>query len=161
MKNISIIHKNNFFEKRSDKKKQSKLNKSFSKILNEINFNLEDTKDTFHVLSKKFQFNFNLKDLKKFDKFTTVAVVGMGGSILGSNAIYDFMKDKVKKKLIFFDNMDYEMLSNFKKKNNITKSLFIIISKSGNTIETLVNFISLNIIKALLIFLILLSEKDL
>jgi glucose-6-phosphate isomerase len=159
VKNISIIHKNNFFEKRSDKKKQSKLNKSFSKILNEINFNLEDTKDTFHVLSKKFQFNFNLKDLKKFDKFTTVAVVGMGGSILGSNAIYDFMKDKVKKKLIFFDNMDYEMLSNFKKKNNITKSLFIIISKSGHTIETLVNFISLNIIKKNAKNIIIISEK--
>ena len=159
MKKISILHKNNFFEKGLNNKKQSKLNNSFSKILDEINFNLENTKDTFHVLSKKFEFNFHLKDLKKFDKFKTVVVVGMGGSILGSNAIYDFMKHKVKKKFIFFDNLDYEKLLNFKKKNNINKNLFIIISKSGNTIETLVNFIALNIIRKNAKNIIIISEN--
>ena len=159
MKKISILHKNNFFEKGLNNKKQSKLNNSFSKILDEINFNLENTKDTFHVLSKKFEFDFHLKDLKKFDKFKTVVVVGMGGSILGSNAIYDFMKHKVKKKFIFFDNLDYEKLLNFKKKNNINKNLFIIISKSGNTIETLANFIALNIIKKNAKNIIIISEN--
>ena len=159
MKKISILHKNNFLEKGLNNKKQSKLNNSFSKILDEINFNLENTKDTFHVLSKKFEFDFHLKDLKKFDKFKTVVVVGMGGSILGSNAIYDFMKHKVKKKFIFFDNLDYEKLLNFKKKNNINKNLFIIISKSGNTIETLANFIALNIIKKNAKNIIIISEN--
>ena len=59
----------------------------------------------------------------------------MGGSSLGSQAIYDFMKHKIKKKFIFFDNLD---LSNKKIKTK-QKKFNIIISKSGNTLETIVN----------------------
>ena len=59
----------------------------------------------------------------------------MGGSSLGIQAIYDFMKPKIKKKFYFFDNLD--------SKNRIiktkSKSLNLIISKSGNTLETIVN----------------------
>ena len=59
----------------------------------------------------------------------------MGGSSLGIQAIYDFMKPKIKKKFYFFDNLD--------SKNKIiktkSKSLNLIISKSGNTLETIVN----------------------
>ena len=40
-----------------------------------------------------------------------------------------------------------QKILDFKKGNNLNRCLFIIISKSGNTIETLANFISLNIIK--------------
>ena len=36
---------------------------------------------------------------------------------------------------------------NFKKKENISSVLFLIISKSGNTIETLANAFSLNLLK--------------
>jgi glucose-6-phosphate isomerase len=59
----------------------------------------------------------------------------MGGSILGSRAIYDFLSHKVKKKITFFDNLsrDRSYTKNKKKKLNI------IISKSGNTLETIVN----------------------
>ena len=58
----------------------------------------------------------------------------MGGSILGSKAIYYFLKDKIKKKFFFTDN-----LSSFK--NNLTdkKKINIVISKSGNTLETIIN----------------------
>ena len=57
----------------------------------------------------------------------------MGGSSLGSKAIYKFLHYKIKKKVKFFENL------NLKEKNKI-KSLNIIISKSGNTLETAVNF---------------------
>ena len=59
----------------------------------------------------------------------------MGGSSLGIQAIYDFMKPKIKKKFYFFDNLDTKNKT-IKTKN---KSLNIIISKSGNTLETIVN----------------------
>ena len=37
--------------------------------------------------------------IKKLNKFKTVVVIGMGGSILGSKAIYSFLKHKIKKNL--------------------------------------------------------------
>ena len=59
----------------------------------------------------------------------------MGGSILGSQAIYDFLKYKIKKKFIFYNNLH----SNIKSLKNEKKSINIIISKSGNTLETITN----------------------
>ena len=59
----------------------------------------------------------------------------MGGSTLGSQAIYDFLRKKIKKKFHFIDNL-HSKLKSFSNKsfNNL------VISKSGNTIETIVNF---------------------
>ena len=56
----------------------------------------------------------------------------MGGSSLGIKALYNFLISKVKKKVIFFENLSLQ--------SNKTKSLNIIISKSGNTLETISNF---------------------
>ena len=63
----------------------------------------------------------------------------MGGSILGSKAIYSFLKYKIKKKLIFIDNLDENLLKKIRNENNLSKCLFLIISKSGNTNETILN----------------------
>ena len=57
----------------------------------------------------------------------------MGGSILGTQAIYDFLNQKVKKKFLFIDNLKPFRQKNKKKYTNL------IVSKSGNTIETIVN----------------------
>jgi glucose-6-phosphate isomerase len=58
----------------------------------------------------------------------------MGGSTLGAHAIYDFLKNKVKKKFSFIDNLQGGKNKNVKKNYNN-----LIISKSGNTMETIVN----------------------
>ena len=83
----------------------------------------------------------------------------MGGSILGSQAMYFFLKDKIKKKVYFLDDINYTKISNLKKKINLSTTLFIIISKSGNTIETLSNLFSLNILKKNAKNIIIISEK--
>ena len=57
----------------------------------------------------------------------------MGGSILGTQAIYDFLKHKIKKTFFFIDNLQNQ------KKNDEKKYANIIVSKSGNTIETIIN----------------------
>ncbi len=57
----------------------------------------------------------------------------MGGSILGTKAIYQFLNHKIKKKFFFIDNLKSKF--NFKKKNFVN----LIVSKSGNTLETIVN----------------------
>ena len=46
----------------------------------------------YQTLNKNFSFNFNIKSLSKFKKFKTVAIIGMGGSILGAEAIYSFLQ---------------------------------------------------------------------
>ena len=59
----------------------------------------------------------------------------MGGSILGTEAIYDFLNFKIKKKINFYNNLDSKI--NFKNKKKI---LNLIVSKSWNTLETISNF---------------------
>ena len=103
--------------------------------------------------------NFNINDLKRFDKYKNIAVIGMGGSILGLEAIELFLIKKIKKKVHFFDNIDIEKVAKFKKEQNYEKTLFLIISKSGDTIETLSNFFSLNVIKKNAKNIIIISEK--
>ena len=109
------------------------------------------------VLSKKFKINCKLKDLKKFKKFKTIVIIGMGGSILGTEAIYYFFKQKIKKKVYFFNDLNDDEISTFNKKNK--KVLFLIISKSGDTIETLSNTFTLNILKKNSKNIIIISEK--
>ena len=103
------------------------------KIINDI-ITQNNTLLKYLINNSKFEFKF-----KKFKKFKTILIIGMGGSILGAKAIYDFLKHKTKKNFIFIDNLDENYLKSIKKNNNLSKSLFIIISKSGNTIETISN----------------------
>ena len=83
----------------------------------------------------------------------------MGGSILGTEAICNFLQRKIKKRIYFFDDLDENKITNLKKRENLSKILFIIISKSGNTVETLSNTFSLNIIKKQAKNVIIISEK--
>ena len=155
------LHLKNFINGKNTKQKNKKLfSKIFEELINEINQNLNTPGNTINVISKKFKFNLNFKKLKKFKKYKSIAIIGMGGSILGSEAIYDFLKKKIKKKVYFFNNLDEDKILNFKKKKNFSKILFIIISKSGNTVETLTNTFSLGIIKKYAKNIILISEKN-
>jgi len=136
-----------------------KINKKFSNILKNIFINIDKSKNAFHSLSKKFELNCKLKDLDKFKKFNSVVIIGMGGSILGAEAIYQFLKRKIKKEFVFLNNIDEEELQGIKNKKNFNKILFIIISKSGNTVETLSNIRALKIIKKGSKNIIIISEK--
>ncbi len=154
-----ILIKNSIQKKYLDKNYIKKLSKDFQQIIDEVVNDTDKSNKTLNVLNNKFKFNFTQKDLKKFRKFKTIVLIGMGGSILGAEAINNFLKKKIKKKIYFFDNLDPKKIANFKKEKNLKKILFLIISKSGNTIETLSNFLSLNIIKKNSKNIILISEK--
>ena len=52
------------------------------------------------MLNKKFHFNFKQKELGQFKKYKNIIIIGMGGSILGAETIYQFLK-KDKKMLLF------------------------------------------------------------
>ena len=133
--------------------------KKFDRIFLKIKSDIKNTEKTLNVFDNNFKFDFKLKNLKQFKKFKTIALIGMGGSILGSEAIYQFLQAKIKKKVYFFNDLDEKKISEFKRKENLSKILFIIISKSGNTVETLSNTFSLNIIKKNAKNIIIITEK--
>ena len=121
----SKIHSKNFIT-------GNYLNKKFNKIFDRIIKNIDDQKNIFHIFSKNFKLNFKNKELVKFQRFQTVVVIGMGGSILGAESIYQFLEDKIKKKFYFLDNLNELNSLNQKKRFRLNKTLFIVISKSGN-----------------------------
>jgi len=125
----------NYFNKNLYTKDKKKLNK----IINNTFSNLNNIKNTFHILSKKFDLDFDKSKFKRFIKYNSVVLIGMGGSVLGAHAIYSFLKQNISKQFFFIDNIDQSKIEQIKKKVNLENSLFIIISKSGNTIETLIN----------------------
>ena len=155
-KKINISFKNSI--KFNKLKIDKNLNKNYSEILKEIEFNLDTPVNIFHTLSNNFNLNFKSKDLMRFKKFNNIAVIGMGGSILGAEAIYHFIKKKTKKEFFFFDNINEQKIEYFKKKD-LDKTLFLIISKSGNTIETLSNLLTLKILKKNKKNIIIITEK--
>ena len=109
------------------KKNNSKIKRIFSSLIKEKN-------EILLSMSKNYKNSFNNKILNKYKNNYNFRVIGMGGSILGTQAIYDFLKNKIKKKFSFLDNLQANKERNEKKK--ITN---LIVSKSGNTIETIVN----------------------
>ncbi len=111
----------------SKKKLNENLKKKLKILLSEENFVIKS-------LKKEYQNNFNKKTIYKFKNFINYRVIGMGGSSLGTQAIYDFLEHKIKKKFEFLDN-----LKSHTKKNKKKRYLNLIISKSGNTTETIVN----------------------
>ncbi len=89
--------------------------------------------------SKNYKYNFSQSQIKKYKKFNNYNLIGMGGSSLGAKAIYNFLSPKIKKKFTFIDNLNSK--NNYQKK---IKRLNIIISKSGNTLETISNYSAIN-----------------
>ena len=110
------MNKQNFFLKDFIQAKNTKIklkknfSKKFNKIFNEIKLDVKNSNKTLNVLDKNFKFSFKIEDLKKFKKFKKVVIIGMGGSILGAEAIHNFFQYKIKKKFYFFNNLDEEKL---------------------------------------------------
>ena len=107
-----------------------KFNKEISKDLNLI---LKEKNKVIESLSTSYKYSYNKAIISKIKKYKDVRVIGMGGSILGTEAIYDFLRDKIKKNFYFINNLQSSTKISKKKYVNL------IVSKSGNTLETISN----------------------
>ena len=107
-----------------------KFNKEISKDLNLI---LKEKNKVIESLSTFYKYSYNKKIISKIKKYKDVRVIGMGGSILGTEAIYDFLREKIKKNFYFINNLQSSTKISKKKYINL------IVSKSGNTLETISN----------------------
>jgi|TARA_B100001094_G_scaffold236206_1_gene231290 glucose-6-phosphate isomerase len=108
------------------KKKLSAVKKNLTSILKKKN-------EVLNSLSQDYKSSFNKNFLHKYKKSDNYRIIGMGGSTLGAQTIYDFLNNRIKKSFIFTDNLKANPHEDKKKFTNL------IISKSGNTIETIVN----------------------
>ena len=79
------------------------------------------------------------------EKFTTVVQIGIGGSDLGPRAIYLALEnwaithDTLKMKAKFISNVDPDDPVGVLREVDLPHALFIVVSKSGTTLETLTN----------------------
>ena len=160
MKTETFKISNNIKKKFFNNFSLKRISRNFPKIEKEIFSEIENTSKTLHILNKNFKFNFSFKDLKSFKKYNSIVIIGMGGSILGSESIYQFLENKIKKKFYFFDDINVRKNTLFKKKKELKKTLFLIISKSGKTVETISNFLSLGILYKNSKNIIIISEKS-
>lgn len=82
---------------------------------------------------------------EKGEKFSTVVQIGIGGSDLGPRAIYIALEnwakanDTFKMEAKFISNVDPDDASAVLNSIDVSRSLFILVSKSGTTLETLTN----------------------
>ena len=82
---------------------------------------------------------------EKGEKYTTVCQIGIGGSDLGPRAMYLALENWAKKnntfkmEAHFISNVDPDDASSVVKALDISKTIFILVSKSGTTLETLTN----------------------
>ena len=120
-KNISLRNFNNKF-----------FNKKIQYFLKQL---LYEENEIIKSLKKNYRDSYSKKTLNRLKKYSEIILIGMGGSILGSRSIYSFLRNKIKKNFFFIDKFDLNKFDLKSKK----KRLNLIISKSGNTLETIAN----------------------
>ena len=123
-----MITKNIKFKNFLFKYKNYKINSLWTDLLkNEPKF--------LASLKPGYEYGYTKKIISKYRKFKNIKIIGMGGSTLGTEAIYNFLRQKIKKKITFVNNLN----SNAAYHKDKDISLNLIVSKSGNTLETISN----------------------
>ena len=114
--------------------KNFKIKKNTQKVKKKLKKILQENNEVIKSLRKTYKNSYNRKLVNKYNKGLNYRVIGMGGSTLGTQTIYDFLGKKIKKNFLFVDN-----LQSITKTKNEKKITNLVISKSGNTIETIIN----------------------
>ncbi|HBB02275.1 MAG: glucose-6-phosphate isomerase, glucose-6-phosphate isomerase [Candidatus Peregrinibacteria bacterium GW2011_GWF2_38_29] len=86
------------------------------------------------------------KEIQKYVKtlkYKNIVMIGIGGSILGGKMLIESLKNEKTPRVIALDNIDPDFFTEIISKTNLKESIFVIASKSGDTIETIANFIAL------------------
>jgi glucose-6-phosphate isomerase len=111
-----------------------KIRKNSQNVKKKLKKLLQENNEVIKSLRKTYKNLYNRKLIKKYNKVLNYRVIGMGGSTLGAQTIYDFLRKKIKKNFLFIDNL--QAITKVNKDKKITN---LVISKSGNTIETIIN----------------------
>lgn len=103
-------------------------------------------KKTIGYYNLVFQNTGIYKEYAKTVKQTNIVVIGIGGSTLGTYAIYKYLKHSkdLHKKLFFLETTDPIDIKSKIENINLEDTLFVVISKSGTTVETIAIFKYIN-----------------
>ena len=101
---------------------------------------------SFGFIEDLYENNFNKiqKIVQKLKKFQNVIFLGTGGSSLGGKTLVslkkNFYTNDLNPKIFFIENVDENSIEGLLKNINLNKTAVVVISKSGETIETLSQF---------------------
>ena len=113
--------------------KNFKIKINFTKTKKILSSLLKEKNHILDSLGNNYSDSYSKQKIQKYKKLLNFKVIGMGGSTLGTQTIYSFLKSKIKKNFLFIDNLSQDQNKRYEKSTNL------IVSKSGNTIETIVN----------------------
>ncbi len=126
-KGSAVLYTKNFYHIKSN----DYIYKALQEEKQHIGYYTQHTQETKHI--KQYCQNIAQKH---------IVVVGIGGSSLGAKAIYEFLDSSrnFSKKLHFLETTDPLSINKTLRNIPLEDSHFCIISKSGDTIETIANF---------------------
>ena len=110
------------------------------------NMDYDDLHASLILPADKGYFNYMKKEINKRKKenYKVILVIGIGGSNLGTMAVQEAIlgrtNTKTNKEIYYLDTIDHEYSNRIIKKIKSKKTLIVVISKSGKTTETIVNF---------------------
>ncbi len=121
--------KNKLYFKLKNKKVQEEVFESICKEQNEIGYYSLPEQDISPILDYTKTIS---------EEITQIAVIGIGGSSLGAKAVYEFIKPikALQRELYFFESTDPINIINLLSQLDLKKTHFLVISKSGTTVET-------------------------
>ena len=117
----------------------------FSTRIPDLLAKIENRQQDFYQIFSDPNFQDEVAEIKKFarnlaGKYDDIVVCGTGGSALGALAIQESLSSKIPRnfpRLHILENIDPEVIGDLTAFLDFSKTLFIIISKSGGTIETI------------------------
>ena len=127
-------------DKASNQKSKAKYDKVKHHILDCIK------KKSFGFIEDVYSKNYNeiFSTVNKLKKFDNVLFLGTGGSSLGGKTLVSLVKnyflDNTKPKIYFIENVDSSSILGLLGNINLDKTACVVISKSGETIETISQF---------------------
>ena len=78
--------------------------------------------EVINSLSRGYKYSYTKKSIKKLKVYKDIRIFGMGGSSLGTLAIYDFLKHKINKNFYFLTNLNQKIKFPKKKYLNLVIS---------------------------------------
>ena len=100
-----------------------KIKKNTARAKSILKNTIKENNQVILSLGNQYQNSYSNRLIKKFQKNLNFRLIGMGGSSLGAQSIYDFLKHKIKKNFFFIDNLQ-AIKTKIKKKKNYKFSYF-------------------------------------
>lgn len=132
--NMFINNQNTNITKKKIEEYKDKIKKAYDEVIAHPS---KETQSYFDVVNQETS---ELENYAKYlQKFDNIVVLGIGGSALGTKAIYSAFAKKGKNvpKLFVKDCIDPQQFADFLNDIEIEKTMFVVVSKSGGTLEVL------------------------